>query len=419
MDRNIPVTDEMIQTKARDLCNIDPNFKYSSGWVQKFKKRYHLSLRTICGESGSVNKETLARDRELVRRVTCKYNLCDTFNLDETALFYKLPPNKTLASKLSKLEGIKQSKERLSIAFIVNALGTEFIKPIIIGHHRKPRCFKNVWWHRAYCSYFYNKTAWMTMNIFESWLLEFNEKMKKENRHVLLLIDNAGGHNKSLELKNKLTNVEVSYLPANTTSVLQPLDQGIIRTFKVYYRKLLVEYLLDLSDNEKEYTPITTTQTIINIYKAWRKVNESTIVNCWRKAGILINNTNNDYIDELDIEHKEEVQCIKTDYAKMLERFRVDYIEQNFEHLDLDFEQYLDCDSNAQTNDEMSDEAIADFCLKKMTVEVEEEMDNLIIVNEEEKIPTLAEAKLAFKIVFDRLSQSKDFSVHRLSDLSQ
>jgi hypothetical protein len=48
----------------------------------------------------------------------------------------------------------------LSIAFIVNALCTEFIKPIIIAH-------------------------------------------------VLLLIDNAGGHNTSLELKNKLTNVEV------------------------------------------------------------------------------------------------------------------------------------------------------------------------------------------------------------------
>jgi len=45
------------------------------------------------------------------------------------------------------------------------------------------------------------------MTIFEVWLLEFNEKMKKENRHVLLLIDNAGGHNISLELRNKLTNV--------------------------------------------------------------------------------------------------------------------------------------------------------------------------------------------------------------------
>ncbi len=49
----------------------------------------------------------------------------------------------------------------------------------------------------------------------------------------------------------------------------------------------------------------------------------------------------------------------------------------------------------------MSDEAIADFCLKKIIEEVEEEMDNLIIVNEEEKnIPTLAEAKLAYILTF-------------------
>ena len=75
----IPVTDEIIKIKARDyygpLFNIDPNFKYSNGWVQNFKKCYHLSLRTICGESESVKKETLDRDRELVRRVTSKYKL--------------------------------------------------------------------------------------------------------------------------------------------------------------------------------------------------------------------------------------------------------------------------------------------------------------------------------------------------------
>ena len=50
-----------------------------------------------------------------------------------------------------------------------------------------------------------------------------------------------------------------------------------------------------------------------------------TIVNCWRKADILINN--NDYIVELnylelDIEHKEEIQRVKTDHVKMLEKFR-------------------------------------------------------------------------------------------------
>jgi hypothetical protein len=45
-----------------------------------------------------------------------------------------------------------------------------------------------------------------------------------KNINNLLLIDNAGGHNIILELKNKLTNVEVFYLPANAMSVLQPLD---------------------------------------------------------------------------------------------------------------------------------------------------------------------------------------------------
>ena len=41
--------------------------------------------------------------------------------------------------------------------------------------------------------------------------------MKNESRKVLLLVDNAGGHNISLELKNNLTNVELYFLPPNTT----------------------------------------------------------------------------------------------------------------------------------------------------------------------------------------------------------
>jgi len=153
----------------------------------------------ICGESGSAPPpEKIEEDRQLIRKVLSKYQLSDIF---------RLPPNKTLANKNEKLQGIKQSKDRLSVAVIVSASGEEFIKPIVIGHHRKPRCFSSVTWWRSLCSYFYNKTAWMTMKIFEEWLLDFNNKMKNESRKVLLLVDNAGGHNISLELKHKLTNV--------------------------------------------------------------------------------------------------------------------------------------------------------------------------------------------------------------------
>jgi hypothetical protein len=49
----------------------------------------------------------------------------------------------------------------------------------------------------------------------------------------------------------------------------------------------------------KEFTPLTVTQAIIYINKAWRQVSQSTIVNCWRKADIL-DNKNIDYSIDLN-----------------------------------------------------------------------------------------------------------------------
>ncbi|POM64511.1 Tigger transposable element derived 4 [Phytophthora palmivora] len=49
--------------------------------------------------------------------------------------------------------------------------------------------------------------------------------MGAEDRHVLVLVYNASSHT---EEGLTLTNVRVEKLPPNTTSKLQPLDQGII-----------------------------------------------------------------------------------------------------------------------------------------------------------------------------------------------
>ena len=61
------------------------------------------------------------------------------FNLDETALFFKLQRSETLAS--SSVEGKKVNKERLTIAIIFNSLGTHKIRPLVIGKNKKPHCF--------------------------------------------------------------------------------------------------------------------------------------------------------------------------------------------------------------------------------------------------------------------------------------
>jgi hypothetical protein len=58
----------------------------------------------------------------------------------------------------------------------------------------------------------------------------------------------------------------------------------------------------------------------------------------------------------------------------------------------------------------MTDKEIINFCIKKTSVEIEKELEELSLENETKKrIPTLAEAKSANEIIYDRLSQSKDF----------
>ena len=60
-------------------------------------------------------------------------------------------------------------------------------------------------------------------------------------RKVLLLLDNATSH-----VNLELLNVHIHFLPPNITSLLEPMDAGIIRNFKLKYKALFVQWLLDM-----------------------------------------------------------------------------------------------------------------------------------------------------------------------------
>ena len=61
---------------------------------------------------------------------------------------------------------------------------------------------------------------------------EVKEYLEKEGLplKVLLIINNAPGHPQSISMEDE--NVQVIFLPPNTISLLQPLDQGVIRCVK-------------------------------------------------------------------------------------------------------------------------------------------------------------------------------------------
>ena len=99
----------------------------------------------------------------------------------------------------------------------------------------------------------------MNARIMDTILSELNRRLVKEKRNILLLLDNVSSH--TPDLKEKFSNIKVVFLPVNTTSKLQPLDAGIIKNFKVHYRKSLVKHTF-AKINDTSYTVNTICKSV-------------------------------------------------------------------------------------------------------------------------------------------------------------
>jgi hypothetical protein len=141
----IPVSQEMLQEKARKLStamvNTIPslkNFKGSRGWVKNFLHRNPtIKQVTLHGEGGSANQKSIEEGRIFLQAQLAKWSMKDVFNMDETALFYRLLPNQTLGTEGER--GTKKDKTRVTLLLCCNADGSEKLRPLIIGRYQNPR----------------------------------------------------------------------------------------------------------------------------------------------------------------------------------------------------------------------------------------------------------------------------------------
>ena len=110
--------------------------------------------------------------------------------------------------------------------------------------------------------------------------------MRLQNRHILLFLDNAPSHPKHIEL----TNIKLVFFPANTTSHLQPMDQGIIQNLKTQYRKRVLRHTLHVLD-----TPGATLETVVKeitvldacywISSSMKDIASDTVTKCFARCG--------------------------------------------------------------------------------------------------------------------------------------
>ena len=219
----VPISGPLIQAKALEVAkevNLH-DFAASNGWLDKFKSRHKICFKSVSGESAVVDKSVIDDWFGKIGKICENYSERDIMNLDESGLFFKALPDKTMSLKNENCSGGKLAKDRLTVMFCVNMLG-EFEDPLIIGRWGRPRCFGRMDINSFGVVFKHNTRAWMTLEIMTSWLEALNLKMKRKKRKILLFLDNATCHPQDMEFSN----IELVYFPPNTTSVSQPLDQG-------------------------------------------------------------------------------------------------------------------------------------------------------------------------------------------------
>ncbi|XP_068245516.1 tigger transposable element-derived protein 1-like [Palaemon carinicauda] len=182
--------------KKRKMMTVN-----EKSWFEKFKRVLGLRIVPLYGKATSADQEAALRyvEDELPKLVKeGGYLQEQLFNKDETGLFWKRMQSRTF---------------------------------LYMDEVKKP-------WFKA------NKDPAQLNSQVKLYLAENGLSFK-----VLLLMDCAGGHTTDLHYDG----IQVERLSPNTTSLIQPMNQGVIRTFEAPYTRSTMECLYSSIDKDEVY----------------------------------------------------------------------------------------------------------------------------------------------------------------------
>ncbi|XP_051778577.1 jerky protein homolog-like [Erpetoichthys calabaricus] len=301
-NNGIPISGPVIQAQAEKLYkeifgpDADPEFTVSSGWLKRWKQRHGISQVKINDEIKSADTVTAEEFIPKFQQFIEEQQLTEEmiYSADETGLYYKILPDRTLAMKKDKTckESYKQIKDKVTMLFCCNWTGHHKLTPLCIGKFGSPRCFHNINMSSLPLDYDHSKNAWMTAAIFEKWFHQtFIPDVRRHLRskgmepRACLLLDNCPAHPPAETLKSRDGKSFVYCLPKNTMSKIQPLDQGIISVFKANYRREMIKSMVEEDKSVPMFLKTVRIKEALYLSEsAWGAIKPETIQNCWTKA---------------------------------------------------------------------------------------------------------------------------------------
>jgi transposase len=276
--QNINVSYTTLIEKAKHFHNLiypKPNekkyaFSGSNGFIHNFGKRNGMT-------SATEDDKQLIWFLDNFRKTFLNgaYTKDQLYNASEAGLFHKSLPIRTVTSpNETSIVELKESKDRITIMPCANASGTHQLPLVIIGKAPIPPCYSGASSLDSKMYYISSKSAWMTRDIFTVWFhTEFVPQVKTFLRSkslpekAILFIDSCQAHPQNLRDGDIL----VMFLPQNTSSLIQPMNQGPIAAIKRKYRTQLVR---NIRYNPSFLKQIHMKEVILLLIKIWAEVND-------------------------------------------------------------------------------------------------------------------------------------------------
>lgn len=210
------------------------------------------------------------------------YALSEIYNVDETAVYFESPPTRTWAVRggSAKVKKTQKHSPRLTAVMTVRADGKKL--PIFFILKAQPGGTIEMDELPTYPKgHFYTvqENAWMDATAWKAFVLNcFRYQVEGPS---VLLVDNFDAHvsDEGTALVAEEANCQVCPLPANSTSVCQPLDVGVMGPLKAKLRTFWVtEKGVAKTAAEKRLAMVKRT------IAAWEAIPEDTVRKSFVKA---------------------------------------------------------------------------------------------------------------------------------------
>ena len=171
------IEDGLISASLVNSLDLPATDSESKSHIQRFIKKRGLSSRKSHGESGNANDAGAKHFLESVW-TDCFSNVdnysSNVYNMDETGLFWRVVPSRTLVRVDERMQGSKTLKYCLTFATTIcmdgsvlplPAIGTSCTpRAVAVAHTTSAAILNGRWMH--------NRKAWMTTEVFCEWLLD-------------------------------------------------------------------------------------------------------------------------------------------------------------------------------------------------------------------------------------------------------